>query len=198
MRLILAGNVPDVASEGLEVSRVPDAARALAGLRDEVVVVALSVASVADASALPAQSAMVLALATVESEEIRATALRAGARDVLFPPHDGARLLAAIDALLGRPPRRDPRVNVESNATLDGHDVRIKNVSRGGFFAESASALPRGAVVRLTAGDLSLSGAWARVLASELRGATHAVHARFLALTSAEQRSLDAYLQRHS
>lgn len=84
----------------------------------------------------------------------RDRALRAGVTDYLVKPIERPELLSAARRLLQQPmPRGLPRINLETWATLRIGGIewtgRVRNLSRGGIFVESARALEPAAEVQI-------------------------------------------------
>ncbi len=107
-----------------------------------------------DLPVLTSRSIPTLILAATDSRELRATAFRAGASEVIFPPHDPLRLEAACMVLLKGHLRTEPRCSIPIPAiirTQEGSEFRatLLNLSRGGFRAEVAGVLVPGAIVHV-------------------------------------------------
>ncbi len=134
----------------------------------------------------------------------RDRALRAGVADYLVKPIERPELLSAAHRLLHQPmPRGLPRIDLETWATLRLGEIewtgRVRNLSRGGMFVESARALEPDSEVlvqlELPETEASLfSTAQVRWVRRELNE-TLGMGMRFLALDRDTAKSLARYVE---
>ncbi len=133
----------------------------------------------------------------------RSRAMHAGAADYIVKPLERDVLLNAVRRFLhSRIPRGLPRIDLETWATLRLSDIewtgRVRNLSRGGLFVESARALEPSSEVMVQlelpdSEDSVLSTAEVRWVRRE-RNESLGMGMRFLALDRDSEKSLARYV----
>lgn len=132
-----------------------DGALAAAGSADGVVLIPVSRNSERTLAAIRDSGASnIIVVAAADDADLRSAAFGSGARDVLMPPHEAARVEEAVSLVLGRPLRRWKRCAVPIPAMIAASGKRrdtakVLNVSPGGAQFESPIALEPGEVFQI-------------------------------------------------
>ena len=182
-----------------------DGALAAASGADGVVLVPVSRNSERTLAAIRDSGASnIIVVAAADDADLRAAAFGSGARDVLMPPHEAARVEEAVSLVLGRPLRRWKRCAVPIPAMIAASGKRrdtatVLNVSPGGAQFESALALEPGEVFQLALklpAPFELTPVFARTISSTPAPGSplRSTRAQFVGLNVTEIERLESFL----